>query len=270
MEMNKIMPRLLLALGFAASLAAAPAAFAAEEGMHPEAQEWTFNGPLGHYDRAALQRGFHVFKDVCAACHSLNRVAFRNLGDPGGPGFSEIEVRALAASYAVPAEPDEFGRTTDADGRPLMRDAIPADYFPPRFANDNAARAANNGALPPDLSLIVKARDGGADYLYALLTGYGHEAPEGMTVPPGQYFNPYFAGGLIAMPQPLFANQVTYADGTPASIEQMARDVTHFLAWTAEPKMEERKQMGFAVMLFLIVFSGLCFFSYRTLWRDEH
>jgi ubiquinol-cytochrome c reductase cytochrome c1 subunit len=268
--MRKIMPRLALAAGLAVTLGIMPAVYAAEEGMGPEAQEWSFSGPFGHYDRAALQRGFHVFKDVCANCHSLSRVAFRNLGDPGGPGFSEAEVRALAASYVVPADPDQFGRTTDADGRPLMRDAIPADYFPPRFPNENAARAANNGALPPDLSLIVKARDGGADYLYALLTGYGHEPPADIEVPPGQFYNPYFLGGRLAMPPPLFANQVTYADGTDASIEQMAHDVSTFLAWTAEPKMEERKRMGFGVMLFLIVFSGLCFLSYRKLWHGEH
>ena len=269
--MPRFMPRLALLLAITTVFGgASTTAMSAEEGMEPESHEWSFNGPFGLFDRAALQRGFHVYKDICAACHTLDLVALRNLGDPGGPGFTETEVRALAASYMVPAEPDERGRTTDADGRPLMREAIPADYYPSRFANDNAQRAANNGSLPPDLSLIVKARDGGADYLYALLTGYGHDAPADITVPPGQYYNPYFAGGLIAMPQPLFANQVVYADGTPATIEQMTSDVTYFLAWTAEPKMEERKRMGFAVMLFLIGFAGLCYASYRRLWRDAH
>ncbi len=265
------MPRLIFGLAISIALGTFPtAAMAAEEGAEPEHQEWSFNGPFGLYDRAALQRGFHVYKDVCAACHSLDLVAFRNLGDPGGPGFTEAEVRALAASYMVPADPDALGRTTDADGRPLMREAIPADYFPSRFANDSAARAANNGSFPPDLSLIVKARDGGADYLHALLTGYGQSAPADITASPGQYYNPYFPGGLIAMPQILFANQIVYADGTPATIEQMASDVTYFLAWTAEPKMEERKRMGFAVILFLIGFAGLCYASYRRLWRDAH
>jgi len=269
--MFKIMPRLAHVFVITAALCVAPAiAMSAVEGTEPEHQEWSFDGPFGLFDRAALQRGFHVYKDICAACHTLDLVAFRNLGDAGGPGFTEAEVRALAASYMVPAEPDERGRTTDADGRPLTREATPADYYPSRFANDNAQRAANNGSLPPDLSLIVKARDGGADYLYALLTEYGHDAPEHLTVPPGQYYNPYFAGGLIAMPQPMFANQVVYADGTPATIEQMASDVTYFLAWTAEPKMEERKRLGFAVILFLIFFSGLCFLSYRRMWRNEH
>jgi cytochrome c1 len=269
--MPKFMPRLAFLLAIATAFGgASTTAMSAEEAMGPENREWSFDGPFGLFDRAALQRGFHVYKDICAACHTLDLVAFRNLGDPGGPGFTEAEVRALAASYMVPAEPDERGRTTDADGRPLMREAIPADYYPSRFANDNAQRAANNGSLPPDLSLIVKARDGGADYLYALLTGYGHDAPADITVPPGQYYNPYFAGGLIAMPQPLFANQVVYADGTPATIEQMASDVTYFLAWTAEPKMEERKRMGFAVMLFLVGFAGLCYASYRRLWHDAH
>ena len=267
----RLMPHLALLLAIASGYGLiSTAAISAEEGVEPEHQEWSFDGPFGLFDRAALQRGFHVYKDICSACHTLDLIAFRNLGDPGGPGFSEAEVRALAASYMVPAEPDERGRTTDADGRPLMREAIPADYYPSRFANDNAQRAANNGALPPDLSLLVKARDGGADYLYALLTGYGHDAPEDVTVPPGQYYNPYFAGGLIAMPQPMFANQVVYADGTPATIEQMASDVTHFLAWTAEPKMEERKRLGFAVILFLAGFAALCYASYRRLWRDAH
>jgi len=269
--MSKFMPRLVIALAMCIALGAAPSpAMSAVEGIEAEHQEWSFDGPFGLFDRAALQRGFHVYKDICAACHTLDLVAFRNLGDAGGPGFTEAEVRALAASFMVPAEPDERGRTTDADGRPLMREAIPADYYPSRFANDNAQRAANNGSLPPDLSLIVKSRDGGADYLYALLTGYGHDAPADLTVPPGQYYNPYFAGGLIAMPQILFANQVVYADGTPGTVEQMASDVTHFLTWTAEPKMEERKRMGFAVILFLIFFSGLCYLSYRRMWHSEH
>jgi ubiquinol-cytochrome c reductase cytochrome c1 subunit len=264
------MHRVFLAFGVAAVLAAPAASLAAEHAAEFEAREWSFSGPFGKFDRAELQRGFQVYKEVCAACHSLNRVAFRNLADQGGPGFSELEVRALAASYQIPAEPNERGETTDGNGRPLMRDGLPSDYFPPRFANDNAARASNNGAMPPDLSLITKARDGGPDYIYALLTGYGHEAPEGVTVNPGQYYNPYFPGGVLAMPQPVFANQVTYADGTEASIEQMSHDVTAFLTWTAEPKMEERKSLGFAVMLFLIAFAGLNFLSYRKLWHGEH
>jgi ubiquinol-cytochrome c reductase cytochrome c1 subunit len=260
----------LLAFGIAALGALSAPASAAEHGAAVESWDWSFNGPFGTYDRAELQRGYQVYKEVCSACHSLNRIAFRNLSDAGGPGFTELEVRALAASYQIPAEPNERGETTDAEGRPLMREALPSDYFPSRFPNDNAARASNNGALPPDLSLITKARDGGSDYIYALLTGYGHEVPAGVTVNPGQYYNPYFLGGLLAMPQPLFANQVTYADGTEASIEQMAHDVTAFLTWTAEPKMEERKSLGFAVILFLMAFSGLCFLSYRKLWHGEH
>lgn len=268
--MDKMMPRLLVAICLTASLGIASAANAAEEAMPPQDQEWSFSGPFGTYDRASLQRGFQVFKEVCSNCHSLNRIAFRNLGDPGGPGFSEDEVRALARSYMVPAPPDDQGHTTDENGRPLTREATPADYYPPRFPNENAARAANNGALPPDLSLIVKARDGGANYVYSILTGYGHDVPAGMNLRPGLFYNPYFLGGGIAMPQPLFANQVTYADGTDASIDQMAHDVVTFLAWTSEPKMEERKRMGFAVILFLIAFSTLCFFSYRKLWHGEH
>jgi cytochrome c1 len=269
--MTKTSPGTLAAAGaLAACLAFAPASYAAETAAEPEGRAWSFSGAFGLYDRGALQRGFHVYKDICAACHGLTRIAFRNLGDGGGPEFTEAEVRALAASYRVPAGPNERGQTHDADGRLLTRAATPADYLPPPFPNENAARAANNGSMPPDLSLIVKARDGGADYIFALLTGYGHTPPAEIAVPPGQYYNPYFSGGLIAMPQPLFANQVTYADGTEASIEQMTHDLTTFLAWTAEPKMEERKRTGFAVILYLLAFASVTYLSYRRIWHGAH
>lgn len=257
----------------------APAAFAADgaassstppPAVHPEESEWSFNGPFGTYDRAALQRGFHVYRQVCSACHGLKRVAFRTLGEPGGPGFSAAEVKAIAAAYQIPAGPNDRGETTDESGQPLMRAGIEADTFPRPFANDAAARSANNGALPPDLSIIVKAREGHENYIHALLTGFGKTPPEGFTVKEGLYYNPYFAGHQIAMAPPLVENSVTYADGTPATIEQMTRDVVTFLAWTAEPKMEERKRAGLGVMIFLFAFAVLLFSSYRKVWAEVH
>ena len=244
-------------------------ALAAEDHIALKAPGWSFDGPFGTYDRAALQRGFQVYKEVCAACHGLKRVPFRTLADEGGPGFTESEVKAIAAQYKLPAPPNDQGQTIDANGAPLMRTAIPADAFPSPFANENAARFANNGSLPPDLSLITKARMGGADYVYSVLTGYG-PAPEGVTVPAGRYYNAYFAGHQIAMPPPLSADRVTYADGTKATVEQMSHDLATFLTWTAEPKMEERKEMGFIWMVSLLVLAVLLFFSYRKVWHGEH
>jgi ubiquinol-cytochrome c reductase cytochrome c1 subunit len=269
--------RFALAAGLTLGALAIPVS-AAEEGAAPSGEEaapmkrvpWSFDGPFGTYDRAALQRGFQVYKDVCSACHSLSRIAIRNLGEPGGPGFSEEEVRALAAGYKVAAGPDEQGRTVDANGQPLMRDAVPSDYFPPPFANERASRFANNGALPPDLSLIVKARPGGANYVYSILTGFGETPPAGMKMSPGMMYNPYFVGGQIAMPPPLTMGSVTYSDGTPNTVEQEAHDVVTFLAWASEPKMEERKRTGFSVLAFLIAFSGILYFAYRRVWRDQH
>ena len=272
---NFALRRTLLALSLAVCAAAPAYAVEAEGGAAPTREpsipgEFTFEGPLGTYDRAALQRGFQVYKEVCSVCHGLTRVAIRALGESGGPGFSEAEVRALAASYMVPAGPNDRGETTDLDGNPLMREATTADFLPPPYPNEKAARAAFNGAFPPDLSLIVKAREDNAHYLFRLLTGYDQQPPDGSAVPRGQYYNPVFASGFIAMPQPLFDSQVTYADGTPATIAQMAHDVTTFLAWAAEPKMEERKAMGFGVMVFLAGFAALLYFSYRKVWRGQH
>jgi ubiquinol-cytochrome c reductase cytochrome c1 subunit len=230
---------------------------------------WSFDGPLGTFDRAALQRGFQVYKEVCAACHGLTRVAIRTLADEGGPGFTEPEVRALAAQYQVAAGPNEQGQTVDENGQPLMRPAIPADTFPAPFANVNAARAANNGSFPPDLSLITKARADGPDYVYSVLTGY-QQPPPGMRPAPGRFYNAYFPGHQIAMPPPINPMQVTYADGTEATVDQMAHDLVTFLAWAAEPKMEERKRTGFAVLIFLIALSTLLYFSYHRVWHGRH
>jgi cytochrome c1 len=237
----------------------------------PRAANLSFQEPyFGLYDRGALQRGYQVYKEVCSACHSLNRVAFHTLSDPGGPGFSAAQVKALAASAKIPAEPNDKGDTYDSSGQRLTRPGIPADYFPAPFANEQAARASNNGALPPDLSVIVKAREGGADYVYSILTGFGDKPPPGFKVLANKYYNPYFATWNISMPPPLVDGAVTYSDGTKASVDQEAKDVVTFLAWAAEPKMEERKQMGFGVVIFLIVLSGLLFLSYRRVWRDKH
>jgi len=222
--------------------------------------EWPHKAWNGTYDRAAAQRGFQVYKEVCAACHSMRLLSYRNLT---GIGFSEAEVKAIAKEYMVNDIPDENG---DIKERP----AIPADHFKSPFANDNAAKAANNGALPPDLSLIVKAREGHEDYIYSLLTGYT-EPPADFVMMPGLSYNKAFAGHQIAMPAPIASDgQVTYADGTHASIDQMAQDVAQFLAWASDPHMEERKQLGVKVMIFLAVFAGILYAVKRRVWRDLH
>ena len=240
------------------------------EALPPKKMDWSFDGPFGVYDRAALQRGFQVYKEVCSACHSLERVAFRNLGEKGGPEFSESQVAAIAVGYKIPAEPDEQGKTVDANGRPLTRAGVGSDYFPPPFPNEKATRAAMNGALPPDLSLIVKAREGHEDYVYSILTGFGQKPPANEKMARGMRYNPYFPRHQIAMPPPLSAGSVAYADGTESTVEQQAHDVVTFLTWTAEPKMEERKRTGFNVILFLVAFSTLLYFSYRRVWHGEH
>jgi len=248
---------------------AAPAAPASSEPLPPKHVDWPFEGPFGIYDRGSLQRGFQVYKEVCSACHALTYIAFRNLGEQGGVGFSQAEVAAIAAGYNVPADPDEQGKTVDASGQPLMRTATPADYFPSPFPNEKASRSANNGALPPDLSLIVKARAGHADYIYSIVTGFGQRPPANEKMAGGMQYNPYFPGRQIAMPPVLTDGAVTFADGTMASVDQEARDVVTFLAWAADPKMEERKRTGFSVMLYLLLFTGLLYFSYRRIWHGQ-
>lgn len=235
---------------------------AAGDAKHPAEMNWQFEGLFGTYDRNALRRGFQVYKEVCASCHSLNQIAFRNLSQEGGPEFSEAEVKAIAKEYLVEDGPDDYGDMFE-------RDALPRDKFPSPYPNENAARAANGGAYPPDLSLITKARGGGADYIHALLSGY-EEAPEGVEMRAGLYYNPYMAGGKIAMPVPLLEELVEYSDGTEATVEQMSMDVTHFLNWTAEPELEQRKRMGFMVLIYLSIFAGLMFFSMRKIWADLH
>ncbi len=268
--------RIAPALGLLFALAVTPAIAADEitEGRpaHAPANGWTFSGPFGKFDREQLQRGFQVYKEVCSACHSLNLVAFSALnGDDGAEGFfTGPEVKAIAAGYKIPSGPNDKGETLDASGNPLTRPGVVSDHFPPPFANEQAARTSNNGALPPDLSLMAKAREAGPNYIYSVVSGFHQTPPKGFVVLPNKYFNPYFPGGNISMPPPLSPNQVTYADGTKATVDQMAQDVATFLMWTAEPKLEERHEVGFGVMAFLLLLSVLLFLSYRKLWKDVH
>jgi ubiquinol-cytochrome c reductase cytochrome c1 subunit len=249
------MRRLLLGLALAAGLAA-PAHAAGEAIVLPQ-QKWGFGGLFGTFDRASAQRGLQVYKEVCAACHGLRHVAYRNLMDLG---LSEDQVKALAAEVQVRDGPNDAGEMFDRPGRP-------SDRFRSPFANENAARAANNGAYPPDLSVITKARADGWNYMHALLTGYA-DPPEGMTMMAGMNYNKYFPGFQIAMVNPLSDDRVTYIDGTPATVDQMARDVTTFLAWAAEPELEQRRAMGVRIILFLLVLTVLAYMVKKRIWAD--
>jgi ubiquinol-cytochrome c reductase cytochrome c1 subunit len=268
----------VLAAVFITAVAASPAP-AAEAQRPAKDISYTFEGPFGTFSRSQLQRGYKVYKEVCSSCHSMRLLTFRNLADPGGPEFTEEQVKALAATFQVQDGPDESGEM-------FNRPALPSDRFPSPFANEQAARAANGGALPPDLSLITKAREGwtgtftqlangigGPEYVYSVLTGYEPEPSElAAEKPPGKYYNPYFANGhWISMPPPLSDTQVTFDDGASNTVENMARDVSAFLAWTAEPKLEQRKALGFQVMIFLIVFSALVYLAKQKIWSGiEH
>src|SRR5216683_1971139 len=234
-------------------------AWAQEEAPAPPHQQWSFDGVFGTYDRAALQRGFQVYKEVCAACHPVKHLAFRDLAEIG---YSEDAVKGIAAQVQVTDGPNDSGEMFQRPGRP-------SDPIPSPFANDQAARAANNGALPPDLSLITKAREGGADYVYAIPTGY-KDAPAGFKMNPNMNYNQYFAGHQIAMPPPLSPDQVKYADGTPTTVPQMAHDVVTFLSWAAEPTLEQRHRIGFKVILFLIVATGVFYAAKRKVWSRVH
>tara|TARA_Y100001934_G_scaffold163617_1_gene194942 strand:- start:301 stop:1089 length:789 start_codon:yes stop_codon:yes gene_type:complete len=239
-------------------LSAAPS-MAAGDSKAPMSPGFSFEGPFGTFDRGELQRGFQVYQEVCAACHALKYLAFRNLPSIG---FSEDQAKVIAAQYEVTDGPD-------GEGEMFQRPAVLADHMLSPFDNDNAARAANNGALPPDLSLIVKARAGGADYLYSLLVGY-EDPPADVEMGKGMSFNPYFGGNQIAMPAPILEDGVEYADGKAASVDQQARDVTTFLTWVAEPEMETRKGMGTKVMIFLVLLTVLLYLVKRKVWRDLH
>ncbi len=253
--MHKALLAALLAVAFFVPQSSSRAA----EGPALPAQAWSFKGAFGTYDRAAVRRGLQVYREVCAACHSLNLVAFRHLGDVG---FQEAEIKAVAEAYKVKDGPDDAGDMFERAGRP-------SDYFPAPFANTKAARASNGGALPPDLSLMTKARKQGPDYVYALLTGF-KAPPAGFSLMAGMNYNEHFPGRQIAMAPPLAEGALTFADGTQSSVSQMARDVTTFLSWTAEPEMEARKRLGVKVLLFLLVLTGLLYALKRAIWQKLH
>lgn len=233
---------------------------AAEETPSPPRQEWPFYGVFGTYDRASAQRGFQVYKEVCSACHPVKHLYFRDLSDLG---YSEDEVKAVAGSYQVTNE------EANDQGEMYQRPGRPSDRIPGPFPNDQAARAANNGALPPDLSMIVKAREGGPDFIYALLNGY-KEPPAGFNLLPGMYYNEYFPGHQIAMPPPLNDGAVTFSEGTPATVPQMSHDVVTFLTWAAEPNLEPRHRAGFKVVLFLLIAAGIFYAAKRKIWAAAH
>jgi len=259
------MRALWIAAGLGLALLAGPAPAPAQEAASPLPNlTWPFEGVFGAFDRASAQRGFQVYNEVCANCHALRLLTYGDLGPEGpggGLGFSLDEVKAIAAAKQVP--------DTNDQGEPVTRPALPADHFVPPFLNDKAARAANNSALPPDLSVIVKAREGGPDYIYGLLTGY-KEPPPDIKMGEGMNYDEYFPGHQIAMPQPLNDNSVTYADGTPATLDQEAYDVVNFLAWAAEPTLEERHRTGIKVILFLLALTGILYAGKRRIWAAVH
>ena len=257
-----------LITGLSTYFSSPPAPLAAEE-FHkpPKPLHLASDGPFGHFDKRQLQRGFQVYSEVCSACHSLELVSFRDLK---ALGYNEAEIKKIASDWKtqVPSiNPDT--------GEAATRKAIPSDHFPPPFPNEVAARAANNNALPPDLSLMTKAREGGAAYVYSILTGFQNQPAELLKkfpdakTPANLHYNPYFANLNIAMPPPLVSNgQVTYADGTPSTVDQMAKDVAAFLAWTAEPNLESRHAAGLAVVIFLLVATILGYLAYQQVWYE--
>ncbi len=252
------MKKLVLAAAAAAVSLSVSVAQAAESVAIPKSQ-WSFSGVFGTFDQAQLQRGYQVYKEACAACHSMDLIAFRNLADLG---YNEDEIKALASEYDITDGPDDEGEMFDRPGRP-------SDYFVNPFPNPQAAAASNGGAVPPDLSLMAKARVGGPDYIKALLIGY-QDAPEGFDLLEGSNYNAYFPGHQIAMAPPLSDESVEYSDGTPATLENHAADVAAFLMWTAEPALEDRKQMGIKVIIFLLIFTGILYAAKRKCWSDVH
>lgn len=259
----------VLVLGLFGTITTASEPATAEHEFHlkPKPVALASNGIFGKFDKQQLQRGFQVYKEVCSACHSISLVAFRDLADLG---YNEAQVKAIAQQWTT-----EQPSVNPETGEPATRKNLPSDKFPHVYANDVAARAANNNAIPPDLSLMTKARPDGAAYVHSLLTGYGESPAEvqkkfpNFTTPDGLYFNRYFPTLNLAMPQPLTSDgQVTYADGTNATIDQMAKDVTAFLVWTAEPKLEARHTAGLASVIFLLIFIGLTIGAYKSVWRN--
>jgi ubiquinol-cytochrome c reductase cytochrome c1 subunit len=250
------MKKIILAAAAVFALAA-PAALNAAEDVHIPKEKWSFDGVLGKFDRAQVQRGFQVYKDVCSACHGLQYVAFRNLADLG---YSEAQIKTLAAGYEVEDGPN-------ADGEMFKRPAKASDHLPKPFPNEQAARLANGGALPPDLSLMTKARAGGPDYVYHLMMGY-EEPPAGVQMMEGLNYNKYFPGHQIAMAKQISDGLVTYADGAPNDAASISKDVAAFLHWAAEPKLEARHSTGLRVLLFALAFAVLAYFYKRRLWKN--
>jgi ubiquinol-cytochrome c reductase cytochrome c1 subunit len=245
--------------------------------LPPQELSWSFAGPFGSYDKAQLQRGLKVYKEVCSACHSLNLVAFRSLEDLG---YSEAQVKAFASEYQIHDGPNDDGEMFDRPGKP-------SDHFPAPFPNEQAAASANGGAAPPDLSVMAKARavkrgfpqfifdiftqyqEGGPDYIHAFVSGFGQKPPAGVTIPEGTYYNPHFIAGVSThMPPPLSDGQVAYDDDAPQTVDQYSKDVAAFLMWTAEPHLEARKETGFRVMIFLLLFGVLVYLTKRKVWSD--
>lgn len=266
----------LISLAALTSFGMAAPAFAAGKVEHPEKMPWSFAGPFGKFDMAQVQRGFQVYKEVCSSCHGMKLMSYRNLGQKAGPWYSEEHknpnenpyVKAIAAAYTV--------ADIDAAGEAIERPGRPSDRFISPYESDAQARSANGGALPPDLSVIIKARHDGANYVHSLLTGYNKPVPKEMTVPDGKHYNPWFAGGMIAMGEQLADGRVDYAD-TPANKgiknteEQMSQDVVAFLTWASEPKQQLRKETGLAVMIYLAILAFILYLSYRAVWRNvEH
>lgn len=253
--------KLLSTLCLGLVLLSAPV-YASGDAETPPKQDWSFYGPLGTYDRGALQRGFQVYRQVCAACHSMKLLSYRNLE---GLGYSEAQVKAVAAEYTVTDGPNDEGEMEDRPG-------LPSDRFVSPYPNDEAAKYANNGAYPPDMSLLAKARgDGpkGPDYIYAILTGYSE--PHGdVQVPEGKYYNKFMSGHVIAMAPPLSDGLVAYDDGSPTTVDQYARDVSQFLMWASEPNLETRKQTGVKAILFLLAFFGVMYAVKKKLWAELH
>ena len=221
-------------------------------------QDWSFKSFFGTFERASLQRGYQVYTEVCASCHSLKYVSYRNLAEKGGPEFSIEQAKAIASNFEVTDGPNN-------DGEMFTRPAKLSDKFVMPYANDQEAKLSNGGAYPPDMSVLVKARAGGADYIYSVILGY-EDPPEGMKLDDGVYYNKYMYGNKIKMPPQLYDDLVTYADGTPATPEQMAKDITTFLAWTAEPKLEERHKFGFRAIIYLVILTILVYFSMKRIW----
>jgi cytochrome c1 len=274
-----IMQRSLFTLVLAGVLLAiAQPASAQTEQVTPPRQKWSFAGPFGRYDEAQLQRGFKIYREVCANCHSMEMLSFRNLADAGGPGFSEAQAEAVAAEYKI--------KDLDDKGNQIERAGRLADHFPPPFPNELVAKATY-GVPPPDMSTLAKARgyqrgfpwflfdivmqyqEQGPDYISAYINGY-KEPPKDFKLPPNGHYNEYFPGHNTAMPQPLQDGQVKYDDGTPETVAQYGKDVAAFLMWVAEPKLDVRKRIGFQVMVFLLVFAGLMYFTKKKVWSSVH